>query len=637
MRQLQKGTPGKNPQGKFPKDVMAEGPVKKRLLPRPYTEQDIAYIKRRRAELIGGGKQDTEIGGILAGELGRTANAVTSKILRLVKQGRLDENPQTRKRFTDVEIDAIIQGRSELIKEGKTDAEISTSLAGGMDRTFGVIQNKIKDLVQSGELADNPNKKARVTDDEIKHIEKRRGELIAEGKADWAIGRALAGELGRPFDSVRTIIYFLVKKGKLRVNPNRQEGKKYTEEEVELIMVRRAELAREGKKDKEISRIISKEMGRTPGTVRGKIKQMLGARKLSKNPNRRKRITKDHIMLIEKRRTELIPDGKTDSEIAGALAKELGISYNSLANKIRLLVKEGKLGANPNKQGQFNIKELEIIKRRRQEMIAEGKKDTEIGRALAEEIGRSADAIKRKMARLVDSEELGENPNRRARRSVFSRKEIEEIKTRRRELLGDGKTDTEISRILAEDIGGRPKSILWIIQKLVRAEEIERNPGVTKGVYFTDRDIAKIKERREQLMAEGKKDSEISRILSKEMMGKWSASAIDTKIRALVRKKELRENPNKKQIESFSDDEINMIKMRREELSNEGLTDNAIFRILAKEMGRNQGSIAHVTHKCVRKGELGENPNKLGKELSVDEEKAAVQEVLDELEEFGKD
>jgi hypothetical protein len=222
--------------------------------------------------------------------------------------------------------------------------------------------------------------------------------------------------MSRGYSSIKGKIQGLLTEGRLLKSPNYKDKRNFTDDQVEYIIMRRNELSVQGESDQSISRKIAKETGRSPHTIENKIRKLRREKKLRKNPNKReiRRFTNRDIILLVKRRTELIISGLTDYAIASKLSDEMERSKGSILTKISCLVKTGKLTGNPNKQEStdFTDQEISTILNMRTELIAEGLTDFRISRKIAKKLERSQGSIKEKICRLIKSEILPPNPNR---------------------------------------------------------------------------------------------------------------------------------------------------------------------------------------------------------------------------------
>jgi len=318
-----------------------------------FSEAELGIIRSRRAELINEGLTDSSISKRLTKDIpARLACTISSKIGNLIKSGKLEENPnrQAKQEFTQEELELIESKRRGLMTEGLTDRAISRNLSKELPkRSEAVVRGKIKSLLRSGKLKRNPNRIENFTEDELRAIRLLRSGLIRKGLTDGAIAGRLEKELpGRSMRSIESKIIKLIRLGVLKRNQNKQGS--FTSQEIDAILSRRAELIREGATDNMISRILSKELlGRSAGTLDIKIRMLKRRGSLGENPNKRKGFTEAELRLIESRRADMIRAGLTDWDISVRLSKEIqGRSMRAIDQKIRNLVRSGKIGANPN-------------------------------------------------------------------------------------------------------------------------------------------------------------------------------------------------------------------------------------------------------------------------------------------------
>ena len=335
--------------------LMEEGPV---LNGKPFSESELAIIKSRRAELITEGFTDRAIAKELSEELpGRTAKSNDLKIRKLVKSGKLPENPNRKeeKCFTEQEIQQIDSRRPELIKEGLTDRAIAQKISKEFSsRTLKSITSKIRKRVSSKELPGNPNKQSEFTEREIAIIKSRRAELIKEGFKDYKIARKLAEKLlGRTAGSIDSKIQKLIKSEQLPENPNHKWRKDFSKQDVSIIGSRRAELIKEGLTDLAITRKLAEELpGKKTMSIYARIRISVEAGDFPENPNKILDFTQDELSIIGSRRAELIKDGLSDAAIAQTLSNELaGWTMATIYAKIRRLINSGELPENPHKLG----------------------------------------------------------------------------------------------------------------------------------------------------------------------------------------------------------------------------------------------------------------------------------------------
>ena len=106
-----------------------------------------------------------------------------------------------------------------------------------------------------------------------------------------------------------------------------------------------------------------------------------------------------------------------------------------------------------------------------------------------------------------------------------------------------------------------------------------------------------------------------------------NTNSILTKIHKLIKSGELPKNLNK--IESFTQEEVQIIRSRRAELIKQGKTDFAISKLLSVELQRPVSSLYNKLLTLEKSGELPENPNKLGRKLTEDEMFSQLVEAVD--------
>ena len=439
------------------KDPLAEG-LQKKGTRRDFTEADVTHIKKRYGELSAEGKKNIHIARDLANEMGRSAGSVAQKIINLINAGELEKNPNrrtsaARKNFTESEVGYIKKRHMELVAKGMNNRQISKEIANGIGRNAGSIEFKIRELINAGELEKNPNQKKKVaakrfTESDMELIKQRWRELAAQRKENLQIAKDIAKSLGRTVYSVNSKINKLINAGELEKNPNRRKtgvAKRFTQSDIAYIKKRHAELAANGMNDAEIARDIANEMGRTVGSLRCKITQLTKKGKFGKNPNRRKvatgrKFTKSELERIKKRYGELVAEGKNNSQISIEIANEMGRNAGSVNFKIRELIKAGELEKNPNRRKaatgrKFTESEIEYIKKRYRELAAKGNNNKEISRDIAKRIGRSARSVNRKIGMLTEEGELEKNPNQRRSPAFLSKMTDDEFVNYAKEII----------------------------------------------------------------------------------------------------------------------------------------------------------------------------------------------------------
>ena len=187
----------------------------------------------------------------------------------------------------------------------------------------------------------------------------------------------------------------------------------------------------------------------------------------------------------------------------------------------------------------------------------------------------------------------------------FKREEIEYIRSRRKQLINEGKCDTDIARILAEELQRKESSIA---NKIAECEE--ENPN-KKKISFTKKDIELLKKLRAKYMSEGLWDTKIAQKIHTEF-GRGRQSII-AKIASLVSCGELVRNSNVRCSENrktYSRDELDLIKSRRAELISQGYMDGEIARKIAHEFKRTPATLREKFRLMRNNGDLDSNPNK---------------------------
>ena len=209
-----------------------------------FTGKEDAIIQLERSKLIKKGLTDTAISNKLAKILpGRTVSSIDAYVRRLVKEHKLNANPNKQFEFT-AEEDATIQSeRPKLIKQGLKDKKISVVLTNIiLRRTSGVIDHRIRRLIKEHKLDENPNKMIGFTEVEDAIIRSERLKLIADGLNDGEISKVLTRILsGRTTISINKRIIKLIKKHKLDENPNKCTNRYTTDDakaQIEALLSR---------------------------------------------------------------------------------------------------------------------------------------------------------------------------------------------------------------------------------------------------------------------------------------------------------------------------------------------------------------------------------------------------------------
>jgi len=254
---------------------LAEGLAGKRKR-RRYTPDEVRLIEKRYNELLGKGLNYEQIGEKIGKEIERSAGSVVNKIKQLRKAGEIGENPSKGKeKFSEEEIEFIKRRYAELVEKGLDDSEIGRRISKEMGRTINSVKRKIRHLRETEEIGKNPNKGVNyIREEEVELVKRRYAELVRKGLNNKEIAKKIAKELGRSLASIKYKLFKMRRNGELEENDNAQKFKKFSEEELELIKRRYAELVEEGLGNRQIAKKIGGELGRSMGTVREKIRQI---------------------------------------------------------------------------------------------------------------------------------------------------------------------------------------------------------------------------------------------------------------------------------------------------------------------------------------------------------------------------
>jgi hypothetical protein len=407
----------------------------------------------------------------------KTGNTIRDSPKELMVEG-VEGKRKRNNRFTSKEVDYIIRRRNELEAEGKKDGQIAKAIAQEIQRSQGSVSYKIRQLIKEEKLEKNSNKREcrNYTSEDEAYIIKRRRELEAKGKKDKQIARIIAKEKQWKTKSVSEKIRMLLKARKLKDNTNKKSNLTLIEDE--YIIRRRNELATEGMNDGQIARIIAKGKNWRIRSVEYKIDRFIKKGKLKENKNRRvvKKFTSKHEKYLIKRRKDLEDEGKNDGQIARIIAKEKQWKLSSISNKIRLLIKTGKVRENRNKtkRRDYTFEDETYIIRKRKDLEDEGKNDGQIARIIAKEKQWNEDSSKRKIWNLVKAGKLKENKNK-LNQCKFTQEDEEYIIKRRKQLEAIGKNDNQIAKTIAEENRWSALSTYQKIRKLIKAEKLQDN------------------------------------------------------------------------------------------------------------------------------------------------------------------
>jgi len=382
-----------------------------------------------------------------------------------------------RKRYTEEEVEIIKRRYSELLAKGLNDWQISKTIGKEIERSAGSVSSKIIKIMKISEKGDNknPNEGWRYFSDEnIEFIKRRYLELVEEGLNDGQMARTIGRELGRSSGSIGQKLRRMRKDKIIGKNPNsrKQNRKEFSEEEIELIKIKHAELVKKGLGKWQIAKKIGKELNRSVGAVEQKIRRMTEKREIRENPNKERNVlsSKD-IEFIKRRFVELVQEGLNDNQIGDRIGRELRIDSLTISSRIRRMRRNGELNENPNKgMRRFEKDEVAFIKRKYSELVKKGLNEKQIAEKISEELGRNIGSVREKINKLKEKGEIKENA--RLGRRNFSKEEIELVKKRYSELIKKGFNDAEISRRIAGEITRSVGSVRMKINELKKAGEL---------------------------------------------------------------------------------------------------------------------------------------------------------------------
>ena len=251
----------------------------------------------------------------------------------------------------------------------------------------------------------------------------------------------------------------------------------------------------------------------------------------------------------------------------------------------------------------FASGEISFIKQVWIELSARGLKDGQIKKEIAKEKGWSANSVYAVIKRLRKKKEIGENPNKLEK---FATEEIDFIKLKRTELSTLGLKDQQIAREIAKGKEWKTNSVQHIIRRLRKNKEINENSN--KREKFKPHEISYIIKKWSELSSRGVYDSQIHIEIAKEKG--WKARSIGDIIRRLRKNNEIGENPKKREVKRYGNEEISFIKQRWIDFSSRGMKDEQISRVIAKEKGWKIVSIGCIIKRLRKNKEIDENPNK---------------------------
>ena len=471
----------------------------------------------------------------------------------------------------------------------------------------------------------------RFTQEEIEWLFKRRQELIASGMKDRQIGKIVSLKMGRSLGSVTTLIIRYVNK---KIFPkNRNNTVKLSHEEIEYLKCKWLELAAKGKNDTQISKEIALSIDRSESSVHRALCRLAGKKLLPGNTNNRKMFGKAEIEIIRGRRAELISEGMKDRGIAKRIAEERGWGFPSTESRMIYLVKIGALSKNPNRfeAKDFTPAEIVTIIQKRTLLIEKGLRDEDIAHILAKDLKRAYSSVDQKIRQLRKDKKIEENPKK---KKGFKKEEIEIIARRRSELVSQGLTDRGIAIRIAKELGRSFFSTYGKIEKLVEECKLPENQNKMEAKDFSEEEKFELLHQRELLIPEGFTDLSIAKKISKGSGRNYGC--VYVKIKELVRKKGLGENPNKKNTNRFSKEEIEIAVNLYHELVSTGMHDRQIARLISKKLGRSLGSINTKLSRLQKRGQLPKNPNMIVESPTENELLSGLLRAPEAMEKFGE-
>jgi hypothetical protein len=530
----------------------------------------------------------------------------------------------------------IIKRRKELERQGMKDAQIARLMAGEMNRGFQSVESKLRNLTKAGKLPENRNKIKSFSNGEIQFIIRRRKELEAQGKNDGAIAKKIAQEIGRPEKSVYQKILILKNQKVLPENRNRLKQKRYSTHEKERVRNRRNKLLLEGLNDRAISLIIANETQKSLLSIYHLIRSMVKCGDLPPNINKLeiKKYSESEKQYISEIRAKLSAQGLNNAEIAKQISEELGRPAKSIVDIIYRLEQKQEISENKNKKKgrRFTEEELEYIKTRRNELLQQGLKDGTICETISKETDRSPETLKHAINKLISQGKVSKNKNNLI---PFSKDEKRYIQRKRKELVGEGLNDTEIAQKISKETRRSKNTILGFFKRLIRSKDLSINPNRKTAKRFEAWEIVLVIKRREELEKEGDNDKQISEKVSKET--ERDPGSIRGLICRMVKQGKLKENKNKIIIKKLSESELLFIKQKRNELIQEGRNDKQISEHIAKSLQRSPKTIRLAIDRSIKNNRFSQNPNKKnrGKKPPLDEINKGLSQAAYAMEKFG--
>jgi len=445
-----------------------------------YTPDQLEYVRNKRQELAAIGFKDSPIAKKLATEMGRNSGSIFNLICHMVKKGEIHPNPnrEPRREFSEQEIKVIKQMRQELSATGMADKRIAEKIANEMGRYAGSVEALLRGLVSKGELPHNPNKKKKLSPDEVLQIIKMRQELVVKGMRDTQIAEKIALKLGRHLGTIVSAIARYKRKGELTENPNRQKKKSISKEILETIRRRRQELLVHNLNDKRISKQIAGETDLKLNSVDQIIRAMVAKGTLPENPNKRRftSCSQDEIRLVVRMRGTLARKGLNDGQIARTIAEKTGQKTERIRSLLKRLKSKSKLCENGNKLVRKNFTEDEIRHAitEHKRLSAEGWTDMVIGKKIAVKTKRHPNSYPDLFRRLVLDGRMAPNPNKRIRKN-YTENDSMEIMRLRQELASQGINDWNAAKAISKKLGRTAFSVMCLISKMVKQGKLPKN------------------------------------------------------------------------------------------------------------------------------------------------------------------
>jgi len=414
----------------------------------------------------------------------------------------------------------------------------------------------------------------------------------------------------------------------------------FSQQDIELIKKRRAELIPRGLKDGRIATIVANENKWKVDSVISHMRRLRKKNEIIDNPNKVKIFDETEIKLIKRRWNELLAKGLRDMEISRVIAKENIWKPNSVYAVINRIRKNGAFGLNPNKKekrGNLSEKDIESIEKERQDCIQRGMDDRQIIRGIAKKNGWKIGTIRTMVRRYIERGRFEPNPNGKEDYHRFSKNEITFMKKRRDELIRQGMQDRPITRIIAAETGWNSESVRDIISRLVINGSLEKNPNMReRRKPFSEKEILLIKRRWQELIFLGMKNRQIGEKIAQE--NGWKSGSIIDVVSNLIKNGELGVNPNKqRKKDKTTDEEIEFIKRRRQELIATGLNDTNITKEIAQEREWNFRSTLNFVYRLRKNGKLEDNPNRHHGLPRQSELMEGLRLAPEAMEKFGKE